>query len=544
MFARPFYQLDSYQGPAGSSEIVVHDKFQQSLYNVFGTRGASGGVEILDFHNPSHLTPLGQIDMSMVDGLRVGSISSVAADPLGRGFGVASFIPLDSGSNKGRVVFFDPASLTVLHSIEVGYHPDMIKFSQDGTKVFVANEGEPISEGAGPLAHFDRAGSVSVIDLATVAAKSDVTGVGVGHVADYDFSSANLASGVNLAGVRVNLSNAAAGDRFKDIEPEYITQAGNKLYVTLQENNAVAELDLNQGKWTAVTSLGTFEKLMDASDSDGGILVNDLIHGLPMPDSIASYTVGGKTYVLTANEGDTRPPDFAQSGHPLVRDDARLSQLGAGGRPALDGTVDQALDLLYGGNAQAANALGRLTISLTDGDVDSDGDIDVPTIFGTRSFSIWDADSMTLVYDSGSDFENITAALVPELFNSDGTIGSFDTRSDNKGPEPEGITIGDAFGRTLAYIGLERTGGIMVYDISNPASPSFFDYFNTGEQGAEGMEYISAADSPTGKPILLVGYEVSGQVGVYTTVPEGGTIPGSLAILGLLAGACYRRPRV
>ena len=539
-----FPQLDSYTGGAGSSEIVVHDRFQQSLYNVYGTRGSNGGVEILDFADPTNLTQSGLVDMSVINGLTVGSISSVSADPLGRGFGVATFIPLNSGTDKGRVVFFDPSTKAVLHSVEVGYHPDMVRFSKDGTQIFVANEGEPLSEGSN---HFDRAGSVSVIDLSTIASKFDVAGLGSGQVADYDFSDANLAPGVSLNGLRINPSNAAPGNQFKDIEPEYITQSGNKLYVSLQENNALAELDLASGQWTAIGSLGTIEKLIDASDRDsainGGINIDDLIHGLPMPDTIASYTVGGKTYVLTANEGDTRPPDFVASGHPLVTDESRFADLGTGGRPALDPAVDAALDALYGGNAQASGALGRLTISLTDGNLDADPDIEQPTAFGTRSFSIWDASDFSLVYDSGSDFENLTKTLVPGLFNSDGTLSSFDTRSDNKGPEPEGITIGRAYGRNLAFIGLERVGGVMVYDITDPNAPTFFDYFNTGERGAEGMAFITAADSPTGKPLLLVGYEVSGKVGVYTVVPEAGSVPAGLAVLGLAFGVWRRRVR-
>jgi len=244
---------------------------------------------------------------------------------------------------------------------------------------------------------------------------------------------------------------------------------------------------------------------------------------------------------MSANEGDARPPDFVRSGHPLIGDDGRFSDLGSGGRPALDSGADLILDALYAGNAQASAALGRLTISLTDGDLDADGDIDRPTTFGTRSFSIWDAESMSLVYDSGTDFEMITAALVPAVFNSDGIATSFDGRSDNKGPEPEGIVVGRAYGKTLAFIGLERTGGVMVYDISNPLAPKYFDYFNTGERGAEGMEFIPAANSPTGQPLLLVGYEVTGQVGVYTVVPEARTISAGFALLGLAVVSWRRR---
>jgi len=311
--------------------------------------------------------------------------------------------------------------------------------------------------------------------------------------------------------------------------------------VTLQENNAIAEFDLTQGKWTSVSGLGTIEKLMDASDRDGVALSDDLIHGLPMPDGVASYQVGGKTYLVTANEGDSRPPDFVQTGHPLVQDDARFAQLGSSGRPALDPAVDLILDAQYGGDAQADPALGRLTLSIQDGDVDSDGDIDEPTVFGTRSFSIWDADTMSLVFDSGTDFEDITNLLVPSVFNSDGTPASFDTRSDNKGPEPEGVTIGQAFGRTLAFVGLERTGGIMVYDISDPLAPAFFNYFNTGQRGAEGLEFIPAKFSPVGMPLLLAGYEVSSEVGVYALVPESGVGVAGLAVLGGVAGVLWRR---
>ncbi|MCC6233595.1 MAG: choice-of-anchor I family protein, partial [Verrucomicrobiales bacterium] len=528
--------LDSFAGPPSSSEIIAFDSPSKTLFSTFGSLG-QGGVQIIDASNPSILKESGRIDLSSVDGLNLRSVSSVAADPLGRGFGVATFIPEASGSNPGKLVFFDPVSRSVLRSLDVGYHPDSVRFSADGTKLFIANEGEPISEGtAGALTHFDRPGSVSVVDLGSVSSRSDVSALGNGHVATYDFSASHLATGVSLDGLRVNPSNAAAASRMNDVEPEYISERNGKLFVSLQENNAVGEFDLHSRQWTAIRPLGTIEQRIDASDRDAGIAIDDFVHGMPMPDGIASLSADGRTFFITANEGDSRPPDFVQSGHPLVADDGRVSQLGSGGRPALDPTYKSELDSLYAGNARATDALGRLTISTTDG-LNAAGKIEQLTMFGTRSLSIWDAATGELVWDSGSLFEELTASEVPMLYNSDGTTGSFDTRSDNKGPEPEGLTLGKVGGRTWAFVGLERVGGVVIFDVTKPTSPTFVDYFNTGELSPEGLEFVSAAASPIGVPLLFVGYEVGSRVGVYAVVPESHQIVP--AMLGLVALGWY-----
>jgi len=523
-------QLDSYSGPNPSSEIVVHDPFNPFLYNTYGSIG-NGGVEIIDYSNPSSLVQDGLIPMNTIAGLNLRSVSSVAADPLGRGFGVATFIPEGAGSNPGRLVFFNPATKAVIHSVEVGYHPDSVRFSADGRQVFVANEGEPISEGAN---HFDRPGSISVIDLSAVNSLADVPSVV--SSAPIDFSAGNLAAGLSLDALRVHPSNNNAAGRINDAEPEYIAQAGSKLYVTLQENNAVAEFDLVQGKWTAINPLGTIQQTIDASANDGGIQINDLVHGLPMPDAIATTSAGGRNFYITANEGDSRPADNVGAGHPGIQsDEARFQQLGAGGRPALDSDTDAALDALYGGNAQADSALGRLRISLIDGNLDADSAIEQPTMFGTRSFTIWDAATGDLVFDSGSDFETITGDRIPGLYNSN-EGGPADARSQNKGPEPEGLALGEIDGRKFAFIGLERTGGIMMYDITDPENPFFVDYINTFEFNPEGLNFVPGAESPTGQPLLLVGYEVSNKVGVYSFhIPDAGSVlpAASLALAGL-----------
>jgi uncharacterized protein len=108
------------------------------------------------------------------------------------------------------------------------------------------------------------------------------------------------------------------------------------------------------------------------------------------------------------------------------------------------------------------------------------------------------------------------------LFNSDGsfTDPDFDARSDNKGPEPEGVAIGVVNGRTYAFIGSERTGDVFVYDVTNPSSPSFIEYINTPEDiSPEGLTFISSADSPTGKPLLVSANEASNTVAVFEFKP-------------------------
>jgi hypothetical protein len=160
--------------------------------------------------------------------------------------------------------------------------------------------------------------------------------------------------------------------------------------------------------------------------------------------------------------------------------------------------------------------LGELTVTRVNGDTDGDGDFDKIFVPGGRSFSIRTADG-ELVFDSGSDFERITGKQVPASFNSNGTAATFDSRSDNKGPEPEGVVLGKAFGRTYAFIGLERTGGIMVYDVSNPFDPSFVQYVNTSPDdiSPEGLLFIKGADSPNGKPLLVVSHEISSTTTIF-----------------------------
>ncbi len=236
---------------------------------------------------------------------------------------------------------------------------------------------------------------------------------------------------------------------------------------------------------------------IDIHDEDGEInLENQPVFGLFQPDSIASFAIDGKTYYITPNEGDSRDEDI------------RIEDLN--------------LDPNAFPDAEVVANLGRLEASSIDGDIDGDGDYDQLFVYGGRSFSIRDSKG-NLVFDSGDEFAHIVAEQAPELFNSNGTVDSFDSRSDNKGSEPEGVQVGVINGRTYAFIGLERVGGVMVYDVTNPADAQFVQYLNpldgeTGDAadlGPEGLTFIAAEDSPNGKPLLTVSNEISGTTTIY-----------------------------
>ncbi len=492
---------------------------------------SNGAVKLFDIDAAMNITDRATVDFSAAFGLPtdLDSVSSTALDTAQRGFGAAALIPTANGSTLGKVGFYNYTTGAVLHTVDVGFHPDSIKFSADGTQLFVANEGEATTGG-----NTDAPGSLSIIDLTAV------TGVGnlvanLGAVHTFDFTAGNLAAGVSLAGTRINDTTVTAGNEFRHIEPEFITLAGDEVYVSLQENNAIGVFDLTSNKWSDIHNLGTISNTIDASDKDG-IDISDTIPGLPMPDAIATYTKSGNTYIVTANEGDAHVNDI---------DAARVKNLGGIG-VSVDPVTEATLNGIYG-DYTTDNALGRLDVSLVDGNTDADAEIEVLTAFGTRSFSIWNAATGALVADSGS-LESFLAGFDPLIHNANdgGDPTQFDKRSDNKGPEPEGLdVITLPNGTVLLAVGMERQNGLVLADITDPNNIQLLDYINSrGEvlYRPESLTFISADDSPNGFDTLLVGYEgesgIGNGVGVYT-VPE----PAGFVMLGLGAMAMLRRRR-
>ncbi|ESQ15998.1 MAG: alkaline phosphatase [Thiohalocapsa sp. PB-PSB1] len=498
-----------------AAEIVTLDAGSQ---RVFVVNGFKNRVDVLDAASGDWI---GYLDVSAV-----GDPNSVAVSNGRVAVAVAAPIITDLGS----VVFFDAADVEIDNggsmtgSATVGALPDMVTFTPDGTKAVVANEGEP-DAGVNPV------GSLSIVPVDAFGVPGTVT------TADFsDFSrDVLLASGVRLP------DNGATPQQ--DIEPEYISVSpdGSKAYVSLQENNAIAEVDLQSGEVTAVRGLGTKDHNaagngFDASDRDDEIRIkNWQTQGMPMPDSIGAYAANGQTYIVTANEGDARNEDNRVQN--LELSDAF-------------GDAEQRTEL------KQQNNLGRLEVSTVDFSGTEIGTADNPAdtlySYGTRSFSIFD-EAGNLVWDSGDAFEQITANLYPDDFNSNNDDNnSFDSRSDAKGPEPEALVLGRINANTLAFVGLERIGGIMVYDITNPASPIFLDYLLdrdfgvpadtivAGDLGPEGLYFVRPEDSPFGMHGLLVANEVSGSTTWYSIqVP----IPAPLALFvaGLPLLLLYQR---
>lgn len=473
-----------------SAEIVAHDPASQRLF-IANSIGAK--LDIVNFSNPAAASLISSIPVTPY-----GNINSIAV----KNSIVAAAIENATPELPGKVVFFD-INGTFIRQVEVGAMPDMIVFNEAGTKVLTANEGQPNTSYT-----VDPEGSVSVIDIS-----GGIGGLTQANVTTAGFSSFNAqAAMLKAAGVRIfGLNNPTVA---QDMEPEYIALSADGLtaWITCQENNAIAVVDLATNTVTAIRPLGTkdhsaFRNALDANDQSGVVeIANWPVKGLYMPDAIASYTVGGQTYLITANEGDAREynayEEALRLSSPLYR---------------LDSTVFPYADALK------AN-IGRLNITTASGDTDGDGDYDEIHAFGARSISIWNAATGALVWDSGDDMELITSKhpVFGAIFNASNANNNLKNRSDDKGPEPEGVAVAEINGRVYAFVALERIGGCMVYDVTNPASPLFVDYKNTrsvatygGDNGAEGIIYISAANSPTGVPIVVLANEVSSTLSFY-----------------------------
>ncbi|WP_404786995.1 choice-of-anchor I family protein [Altericista sp. CCNU0014] len=484
---------------ATGAEIPAFDSGSDRLFVVAGTV-----VEILNVANAATPTKIGDLafDTSAVPPGFTLLPNSVAVGKAGTpsegivAVAIAITDPATAVENPGEVQFFRAATGEFLGKATVGFLPDMIAFSPDGTKVLSANEAQPNNAYT-----IDPEGSVSIIDLSGGFASPTVR--------EASFGSFNgQIDALRAAGVRIFGPGATVA---QDLEPEYITFSGDgtKALVTLQENNALAVVDIGTATVESILPLGVKDHSLpgnglDASDRDSSINIRNWpVFGLYQPDAIASFAIDGQTYYITANEGDSR-------GYAGFSEEIRVGATGY----VLDPTVfPNAATLKDNAN------LGRLQLTNATGDTDGDGDFDRIEAFGARSFSIWDQ-SGQLVYDSGDRLEQITAAKAPTLFNSDGSAVSFDSRSDNKGPEPEGVVVGVINNRTYAFIGLERVGDVIVYEVTDPRNPAFVQYINTPEDSSvEGLTFIAAADSPTGKPLLVTASEVSNTVAIFEIDP-------------------------
>jgi hypothetical protein len=484
------YATNTYD--AGGTEISVYDA---STYRLFSVNGSTGDLDIIDISNPASPAYVMSFDLSTYGA----SANSVASKNGIIAIGVEAVVKQD----PGMVVFID-AQGNYLNSVTVGALPDMLTFSPDGNYVLVANEGEPNSTYTS-----DPEGSVSVIDVSNGVANATVSTAGFTA-----FNNVALDPAIRIFGPNATVA--------QDLEPEYITVSSNSqtAWVTCQENNAWAIIDIPTATVTSLVPMGFKNHNlsgngMDASDQNSGIvnIANWPVKGMYQPDGISSYEVNGQTYIVSANEGDARE-------YSALTEAIRL------------GNSSYVLDATAFTNASTLknnNNLGRLNVTTKTGDTDNDGDFDEIYCFGGRSFSIWDENG-TLVWDSGDQLEQKMNQLLPTYFNVSHTNNPKKNRSDDKGPEPEAIIVVPFCDSVYAFIGLERIGGVVVYNITNPNSPYYVTYVNSrnfnqapglnsgGDLGSEGLLYIPANQSPNGKDLIVNSNEISGTIAIFEVI--------------------------
>ena len=476
-------------GKKGGSEISAFDSTTQQLYTTNGEENQIDIVSIADVTTPTLVT---SIDLAPYGG----GVQSVATK---NGLVAVAVGSEDKVGQVGKVIVFGTDG-TFQTQTQVGYLPDMVTFNEAGTKILVANEGEP---DAATGTYVDVKGTVGMITVASATADDDAAGY-----TEVDFTGVTLSPAAD--GTPVRLGGTPSNDQALDLEPEYIAISGDFAYVTLQENNAVAKINISGDtpSVNGVRSLGAKSYEADSGNTidieeEGEIKMQSYpgLFGLYMPDTIGAYEVDGATYFVTANEGDGREycsdadPDCD---NPVFIDEAKIKKL----------DLDPAIAAAY----EDDNDLKVMTDM---GDTNGDGVYEKLYTFGGRSFSIFDSEGV-LVYDSGDIISKKIAEIEPELFNQD--EGEMDGRSGNKGGEPEALALASIGEKTIAFVGLERQSAIMLFDITDPMDVKYIDYVKTEVQGdisPEGMFHIPADQSPNGKDLLVTSFEVSGSTVVY-----------------------------
>lgn len=490
------YQTQNLVGSEGFSEIVAYDPTSRRLFTM---STALNRMDIIDFSTPSAPVEISQISLATYGS----GVNSIAVK---NGVVVVCVDGLPTPQDNGKVVFFNTNGVFQSQAT-VGAMPDMVTFTPDGNYVMTANEGEP-----NQAYSVNPVGSVSFVDIS-----GGVANVTQSNATTLTFDAYITAEGeANLLsdGIRKMYSLSTLSE---ELEPEYITVSPNSqtAWVSLQENNAIAEINITTKTVTKLWSLGLKDYSVvghgaDICDQGTNIHISNWpVKGFYMPDAIANYTVEGTTYIVGANEGDER--EFIP-----------LNERTTVGAVTLDPTA-----FPHGAVLKENHNMGRFRISNIQGDTDTDGDFDELYCVGARSFGIWNATTGNLVFESGNDFEVITSQdpAVSPVFNADHGSNTMKNRSRAKGPEPEGLTIQRINGKEYAFVGLERVGGVMVYDITDPSAPVFVDYKNSrsilehaGDHGPEGIIFIPSTQSADQKAYIVVSNEVSGTLSVFQVI--------------------------
>ncbi|MCH4354160.1 hypothetical protein HMPREF2564_04270 [Staphylococcus sp. HMSC068D03] len=487
----------------GGTEIVKYNPKNGYAYSVNGDKEA---LDIIDVKHPGKDGAINLVKRIYLqdNGIEAGDLTSVTVHPSGDYVAVSA--PAVDKTKPGHVVFYG-SNGDYINNVTVGSLPDMVTFSKDSKYLLVANEGEPSDDYT-----VNPPGSVSVID---------VTG-GPANVTANNVRTAMFTK-EHQEGIRALGPNAE--DAYLNIEPEYIAvdSQSKYAYVTLQEVSAIAKVDIAKGQIVQVKGLpykdhSLAQNAMDVSDEDGkSELRRAPVLGLLQPDGIDTYDYNGETYLLIANEGDSQDYEGYSEEKRVkkLKDDIQLDAR------YYQGYTQAELDDMVKNGLFDDEQLGRLKVTTSHAFKDTDGKYNALVSYGGRSFSILRASDLEMIYDSGSDIEQRVLDLLPERFNANYESADdikVDDRSDDKGPEAENVVVGKVGSHSYAFVGLERVGGIMIYDITNPNEPYFVKYLydpDNKDISPEGITFESAEESPNGKPMLIASFELSGTTSAW-----------------------------
>ena len=504
----------------GSGEIAT---FHPGSKRIFATNGVKNAIDIFDISNVAAPKKVGSLSLSPYGN----DVTSVAA---GRDVVVAAVLVTETFSAtgapstpNGKLVVFDTNGKVLSSPDILGVLPDSVTFAPNGTTALVAIEGQPVCAKDDPattakedtdyLKASDPEGGVSIVDLTNPAAPV------VKFAGFKQFNVAQMkAKGIAVSSVVNNVA--------KDFEPEFITAVDNKYaYVTIQEANAIGKLDIEAASFESVTR--AFESKLsviarDTSDRDSGAGLRNYANvvGASQPDAIASFKVGSGHYFVTANEGDARE-------YTCLNDDLRGSSLKVDSRRFPNWST-----------LSANAALGRAKVNPTIGDRDGDGDIDTIHLRGSNSMTMYR--NGIALWDSGEllDQIQIKAFGVANINGSHSLSSDKSTmnyvgqdRSDDKGSEPEGVAVGMVGNTRVAILGLERMTALAVFDITQPRSPVFQEWLqmlpakatpakDVKHWSPEGIVFVSADKSPSGKALIITSYELSGSISIHQIEPR------------------------
>ena len=504
----------------GSGEIAT---FHPGSKRIFATNGVKNAIDIFDISNVAAPKKVGSLSLSPYGN----DVTSVAA---GRDVVVAAVLVTETFSAtgapstpNGKLVVFDTNGKVLSSPDILGVLPDSVTFAPNGTTALVAIEGQPVCAKDDPattakedtdyLKASDPEGGVSIVDLTNPAAPV------VKFAGFKQFNVAQMkAKGIAVSSVVNNVA--------KDFEPEFITAVDNKYaYVTIQEANAIGKLDIEAASFESVTR--AFESKLsviarDTSDRDSGAGPRNYANvvGASQPDAIASFKVGSGHYFVTANEGDARE-------YTCLNDDQRGSSLKVDTRRFPNWST-----------LSANAALGRAKVNPTIGDRDGDGDIDTIHLRGSNSMTMYR--NGIALWDSGEllDQIQIKAFGVANINGSHSLSSDKSTmnyvgqdRSDDKGSEPEGVAVGMVGNTRVAILGLERMTALAVFDITQPRSPVFQEWLqmlpakatpakDVKHWSPEGIVFVSADKSPSGKALIITSYELSGSISIHQIEPR------------------------